>query len=115
MKQRVVAIAGTIPALLFIAGAGDAEPWSTARIARLPDSAFAVVETNADGRAHRHLPHHDESGGLDLPHLRAAISRLDQVQWRDPVNDRRARCHLERHAREAGLAWRSGVVCEAGE
>src|SRR2546425_350482 len=42
-----------------------AEEWSRAYISRLPDSAFAVVETAPDGRKVRHLPHHDEPGGLD--------------------------------------------------
>ena len=48
-----------------------AEEWSRAYISRLPDSAFAVVETAPDGRKVRHLPHHDETGAVDLAHLRA--------------------------------------------
>src|SRR5206468_12517572 len=58
-----------------------AEEWSRAYISRLPDSAFAVVETAPDGRKVRHLPHHDETGAVDLAHLRAARSRLGQVRW----------------------------------
>jgi len=78
------------------------EEWSRAYIRHLPDSAFAGVEIMPDGRKVRHLPHHDESGALDLAHLRAARSRLGQVRWADPVNAEIARLHLEEHWREAG-------------
>ena len=74
-----------------------AEEWSRAYISRLPDSAFAVVETAPDGRKVRHLPHHDETGAVDLAHLRAAWSRLGQVRWLDPANEEIARRHLEEH------------------
>jgi hypothetical protein len=74
-----------------------AEEWSRARVARLPDSAFAVVEIASDGRLLRHLPHHDETGAVDLAHLRAARTRLGQVRWLDPANEAIARRHLEEH------------------
>src|SRR2546429_9131715 len=77
-----------------------AEEWSRASISRLPDSAFAVVETAPDGRKMRHLPHHDETGAVDLGHLRAARSRLGQVRWLDPLSEEIARRHLEEHRRE---------------
>ncbi len=77
-----------------------AEEWSQARIERLPDSAFAVVEIAGDGKKIRHLPHHNEQGDVDLPHLRAALSRLGQVKWLDPANEAVARRHLEEHQRE---------------
>jgi len=77
-----------------------AEEWSRAYISRLPDSAFAVVETAPDGRKVRHLPHHDETGAVDLAHLRAARSRLGQVRWLDPASKAVARRHLEEHWRE---------------
>ena len=77
-----------------------AEEWSRASISRLPDSAFAVVETAPDGRKVRHLPHHDETGTVDLGHLRAARSRLGQVRWLDPLSEEIARRHLEEHQRE---------------
>jgi hypothetical protein len=79
---------------------GAAEEWSRARIARLPDSAFAVVEIAAGGRTLRHLPHHDETGVVDPAHLKAARARLRQVKWVDPANEAVARRHLEEHARE---------------
>jgi hypothetical protein len=77
-----------------------AEEWSQARISRLPDSAFAAVETSPDGRRVRHLPHHDETGALDLPHLKAATSRLGQVKWLDPAHAEIARQHLDAHWRQ---------------
>jgi hypothetical protein len=76
------------------------EEWSRARISRLPDSAFAVVEIAPDGRKVRHLPHHDETGALDPAHLAAARARLSQVKWLDPASEAIARRHLEEHARE---------------
>jgi hypothetical protein len=93
-------LALTLIALGWLAPAAGAEPWSGARISRLPDSAFAVVETTPEGRKVRHLPHHDETGLIDLPHLRVARSRLDQVRWLDPASEEIARRHLEEHWRE---------------
>lgn len=90
----VVALVAIAPMFAF------AEVWSAARIARLPDSAFAAIETAPDGRVVRHLPHHDESGAVDLPHLRAAISRFGQVQWLDRATAIVARRHLEAHLQE---------------
>src|SRR3990172_1814848 len=60
--------------------------WTTAYINALPDSAFACIdaggEKDEDGRtvprSLRHYPHHDASGALDMPHLRAAASRVAQ-------------------------------------
>ena len=90
--------------LLALLGApAEAEEWSRARIGRLPDSAFAVVERAADGRKLRHLPHHDETGALDLAHLRAARQRLGQVKWLDPASADAAARHLAEHERELGL------------
>ena len=77
-----------------------AEEWSRAYINALPDSAFAAIETTRDGKKVRHLPHHDRSGELDIPHLKSARSRLKQVKWMDPANEVRAREHLEQHWQE---------------
>lgn len=85
-------VLGTVPA--------GAEQWPRARIRRLPDEAFAVIERGPDGRVRRRLPHHDETGALDLPHLIAARARLGQVKWLDPANAAIARRHLEGHWRE---------------
>src|SRR5262249_21438818 len=79
---------------------GSAEQWSRERIARLPDSAFAAIETAPNGKKVRHLPHHDESGAVDPVHLKAALSRLPQVKWIDPATKDVARHHLEEHVSE---------------
>ena len=88
--------------LLVLAAAAPvfAEEWSRARIERLPDSAFAVVEIAPDGTRVRHLPHHNEQVEVDIAHLRSALSRLGQVKWLDPANESIARRHLEEHQRQ---------------
>ena len=92
-------IAALVLVIVLTPGLAAAEPWSRARIHALPDSAFAVVEISPDGRKVRHLPHHDESGAVDLPHLIAARARLNQVKWLDPANEAIAREHLDDHGR----------------
>ena len=96
------------PAVLWAfvgAGGGPAEgaKWSRAEIDALPDEAFASVEERPDGTRARHLPHHDAHGRVDLPHLRNAMSRFDQVRWADPANAEAARRHLLEHFKELRL------------
>src|SRR5437016_12125903 len=100
MLPRMAYVTLAALALTWCAPVVAAEEWSRAYISRLPDSAFAVVETAPDGRKARHLPHHDETGAVDLAHLRAARSRLGQVRWLDPASKAVARRHLEEHWRE---------------
>ncbi len=85
---------------LTVPAPANAEPWSDARIAALPDSTFAVIEIAPDGRKLRHLPHHDETGAVDPAHLRAALARLKQVKWLDPASAEIARRHLEEHRKQ---------------
>jgi hypothetical protein len=87
-------------AIALASSGAAAENWSRARIARLPDSAFAVIETTRDGCKARHLPHHDETGTVDLAHLSAARARFRQVKWLDPASEAIARQHLEEHRRD---------------
>ena len=93
--------------LWALAGLGgtpaEGAKWSRAYINALPDEAFAAVEEGPDGTRARHLPHHDAHGRVDLPHLRSALSRLNQVRWADPANAARAREHLLEHYRALGL------------
>ena len=74
--------------------------WSRRYINSLPDFAFASIEYSSDGKKVRHLPHHDHTGQLDLPHLWSALARIRQVKWIDPKNEAIARHHLEEHVRE---------------
>jgi len=83
-----------------------AEKWTRKYINSLPNSAFASVEYRSDGKEVRHLPHHDHTGKIDLPHLWSALARINQVKWVDPKNEAGARYHLEEHARE----YKRGVL-----
>jgi rubrerythrin len=59
--------------------------WDTKYINDLPNSAFAVVEPDylngkTDNKNARHLPYKDASGKVDLPHLRNARARMNQIK-----------------------------------
>ena len=86
--------------------------WDAAFVNDLPDAAFAAIlpggEKDDDGktapRTLRLLPHHGagvESGtdndSVDLPHLRNALARVDQIDASDEVKSA-AREHLTAHA-----------------
>jgi class 3 adenylate cyclase len=62
--------------------------------ARLPDRAFAYI----DSRGRRRLPIHD------APHVRAALARFDQVAFEDQASVDRARARL------LGAAKRHGIM-----
>ncbi len=60
--------------------------WTTAYINNLPDSCFLYIESggskDSDGkttpRSLRHFPVKDDSGAMDMPHLRNALARIPQ-------------------------------------
>lgn len=59
--------------------------WDTAYINKLPNESFAVVEKDyTDGKitnkSARHLPFKDKNGKVDLPHLRNALARMNQIE-----------------------------------
>ncbi len=91
--------------------------WTAAFINGLPDSSFAVIEPGGtkddEGkttpRRLRHLPHHDDGGKLDTPHLRNALSRLPQTKLSDSLKQR-AQAHLDKHASSAGMGKSEGYV-----
>src|SRR5690606_20170174 len=64
----------------------DKAEWTRAFINDLPDSAFLFIEDGGQKdengktvpRSLRHFPVRNESGELDLPHLRNAIARIPQ-------------------------------------
>lgn len=101
------------PAYELLDTKDDYERWTRAFINDLPDSSFAVIEPayskgEIDNKNCRHLPHHGKGGGgtrnenLDLPHLRNAFARANQIQ---PVSNsistqelrQKALAHLEHH------------------
>ncbi len=86
--------------VFFVVSPAGAEEWSRAYINAFPDSAFAVVEKSADGKTLRHLPHHDATGAVDIPHLKSARARLKQVKWADSSSEAKAKDHLEQHWQE---------------
>lgn len=65
--------------------------WDSAYVSALPSSAFACPKE-------RKYPHHDKSGKVDLPHLRAALSRVG-----DKSNDQCGAAHLHAHAKSLGI------------
>lgn len=76
--------------------------WSTAYVNALPDSAFACVDSEG-----RHYPHHNAQGNLDLPHLRAALSRIGDVS-----NTQCGKSHLQGHAKAEGMGQKEPMKAE---
>ncbi len=66
---------------------------STSERAKLPDSAFAYV----DSRGRRRLPIHDEA------HVRNALARFDRVSFEDEAARERARTRLLNAAKKYGI------------
>jgi len=75
--------------------------WTTKYINDLPDSAFAVIEPayksgkTEDKRA-RHLPFKNKEGKVDLPHLRNAFARVNQIK---PITDSITATELRKRAK----------------
>lgn len=61
------------------AGMEVRDVWSTAYVNDLPDSAFLLVFTDADGKKQRYFPVKDANGNVDAPHLRNALARIPQA------------------------------------
>lgn len=97
--------------------------WSTAFINNLPDAAFALVKPggkkDSDGktvpRSLRMLPHHNasvksatENSSVDLPHLRAALTRAAQPGTDlTPEQRSRVKGHLAAHAKALGVGGKA--------
>ena len=96
LKKIILGILGFFLPLVFVS-VGSAEKWDQRYINSLPDSAFAIIEVKEDGKKVRHLPHHDHSGEVDIPHLKSALGRIHQVKWVDPANFEKAKNHLDEH------------------
>jgi competence ComEA-like helix-hairpin-helix protein len=96
MKKIFLGIEGLLFLFVFVSAA-SAEKWSQRYIGSLPDSAFAVVEISKEGKKIRHLPHHNDVGEVDIPHLKSALGRIYQVKWIDSKNFVKAKTHLEEH------------------
>lgn len=62
-----------------------AKKWTTKYINELPNSAFIIIEPaytkgKTDNKNARHLPYKDKEGKVDLPHLRNALARCNQIK-----------------------------------
>lgn len=55
--------------------------WSKAYVDALPNSAFAYIASDGS----RHLPYKNAEGRVDLPHVRNALARLNQVDGMSPA------------------------------
>lgn len=66
--------------------------WSTAYVNSLPDSCFLYIDSSGG----RHLPYKDKSGKIDMPHLRNAAARLNQVKGMSDAVAARIRAKIER-------------------
>lgn len=67
----------------------ESAKWTRKYINTLPNSSFVVIEPaylkgETDNKNARHLPFKDENGKVDLPHLRNALARANQIK---PVTD----------------------------
>lgn len=62
----------------------QAAVWTTQYINGLPNSSFAVVEkgykAGESPKGARHLPYKGSDGKVDLPHLRNALARMNQIK-----------------------------------
>lgn len=67
--------------------------WTAKYISSLPDSSFACINSRG-----RHYPYKDADGNIDLPHLRAALSRIG-----DPTNEQCGRGVLEAAAKKSNV------------
>lgn len=63
----------------------------------LPDSAFALVETEAGGNRIRHLPYRDSHGEVDIERLIYALGTFAEEKWLSQENQDKAKKILESH------------------
>ena len=80
-----------------------AQGWLDVTVRLLPDSSFAVVETDATGRKQRHCPYRDSGGAIDVDQLIWVLGRMESQSWIDPSSERKARRILERHYRRCHI------------
>lgn len=92
--------------------------WSSSYVSNLPDAAFAGIESGGkkddEGkttpRSLRHLPHHtasvksaSENSSVDVPHLRNALARVEQMDAGGAAFRDKCRSHLNAHAKALGV------------
>jgi competence ComEA-like helix-hairpin-helix protein len=73
------------------------QPWSDLTIRPLPDTSFASVETDKNGKKSRHLPYRDKNGLIDMNQLIYCLGTFGEESWVEPKNKEIAKRHLEEH------------------
>jgi len=71
--------------------------WSDIKIKSLPDSSFALIEIDKEGRKVRHLPYRDLSGTIDIDQLIYCLGTFSHETWLEPEKKGIARKILEEH------------------
>jgi len=71
--------------------------WSDLTIRLLPDSSFAMVEVDKNGKQYRRCPHYDENGNLDMEQLIYVLGTFDREKWLYKKNKKAALRRLEKH------------------
>lgn len=74
--------------------------WTRAFINTLPNGSFAAIEPaylkgETDDKRARHLPFKNADGSIDLPHLRNALARANQIK---PITDSISAADLRKKA-----------------
>jgi hypothetical protein len=69
----------------FDFGMESFKKWTVKYKNSLPDSSFAVIEPaylkgEIQNKSCRHLPYRDDTGKIDMPHLRNALARVNQIK-----------------------------------
>lgn len=70
--------------------------WPDVKTRLLPDTAFAVIESDVGTRM-RHCPHHDLNGYLDIEQMIYVLGAINNETWLDPNNKITAETHLQKH------------------
>ncbi|MDY6951920.1 MAG: helix-hairpin-helix domain-containing protein [Thermodesulfobacteriota bacterium] len=73
------------------------QPWSDLTVRSLPDTSFALVETDKKGRKVRHCPYRDMNGFVDINQLIYCLGTFSQESWLEPGHQEVARKRLEEH------------------
>lgn len=85
MKLKDIVDQQATETISFDFGMYSFKKWTVKYTNTLPDSSFAVIEPayikgeTTDKRC-RHLPYRDSDGKIDLPHLRNALARVNQIK-----------------------------------
>ncbi|HVB24108.1 MAG TPA: hypothetical protein VNG51_19375 [Ktedonobacteraceae bacterium] len=81
-------------------GSVQAATWTSQFVSSLPDSSFAFIDKDGN----RHLPYKDADGKVDLPHVRAALARLNQVKGMSDEERAKVKTKLQNSLKNAKAA-----------